>query len=158
MTDLKFKNKIRMKDLSYVVSISDGAVIGKEVGRESHAIDINCPEAPPFPVEIIRVDVSQVLFQKPGFPQPLTTGQILIFPAALTKHIDQYKLFYQNRVRKSCIYDAYSPTDPRSPSKIYLLGNTSYGWCFACQDSTEGLGKKDEVTAVARACYPDIVK
>jgi hypothetical protein len=148
-----------MKDISYVISVSDGAVIGKEIGRESHQIDINCPEAPPFPVELVRIEVSQVLYQKPGFPQPLQTGQLLIFPAALTKHIEQYKLFYQNRVRKSCIYDAYTPSQSsKSANNVYILGNTSYGWCFAVEDSYEILSKKDDVLAIARACFPEHVR
>ena len=154
MADLKFKNKIKIKPLDYVVSLCDAAIIGRECGVLSQQVDIDCEEAPKYPVDIVKIKVSKVLFQKRE-TEPIQVGsEVLVFPAALTKHIDQFKLYYEKRTKKSCIYDAYSPMDLNTPDKIYFISLTCFGWSFVCQTPIEGVNKKDAVIAQLRASFP----
>lgn len=155
MTDIKFKNKIRGKPLEHVVSLCQAIVIGTEIQKETKSIDINLEGAPDYPVEISHIQVSKVVYQKSDVPKIQENSELLVFPAALPKHVDQFKQYYEKRVKKSCIYESYTCEKESDKERFFFINFTCFGWCFVCLNASEGKSKQTSVVAQIRGCFAD---
>jgi hypothetical protein len=155
MADLKFKNKIRGKALDHVVSLCQAVVVGKEVRVEAQEIDLQSPSVPHYSVQITKVLVSKVIHQTADTPRIPIGAELAVFPASLPKHVDQFKLYYEERVRKSCIYESYTCEDSAKGERFYFINFTCFGWCLVCLNSSEGKAMADEVVAHTRAAFPE---
>ena len=155
MSEIKFKNKIRGKSLEHVISLCQAIVIGSVVKTETKAIDVQSTEAPNYPVDIVTIKVNKVVYQKKDTPAIQTASDINVFPAALPKHVAQYKQYYEQRVKKSCIYEKYTAENDSDTERYFFINYTCFGWCFVCLNASEGKSKQTIVNAQIRGCFMD---
>ena len=153
---IKFKNKIRGKPLDHVIGLSQAVVLGKIARIEKRAIDLENEEVPPYELDITHLTITKVIYQKKLDTPPIAEGCTLpVFPAALPKLIDQFKLYYEKHTKKSNIYESYTCDDDTDGERFYFIHFTCYGWSFVCRNASEGKSKRDMVTTQTKACFSD---
>lgn len=151
---VKFKNKIRGKPLDHVVSLAQAVVLGKEVKTESKEINLETPGVPSYPLTITTLAISEVIYQDKETPRIASGTELPVFPAALPKLIDQFKLYHEKHTKKSMIFESYTCDDDKGGERYYFINFTCYGWGFVCNNASEGKSNRELVLRQTKACFP----